>query len=161
MICSGKYVSEQTELQNVQVFPIETYAFRQAVKVLISRYILLILLYLPITAIPISETMKDDFLKREVRGQTPATRLPSAAMAGERKANTFKKSRVAAPCYCVVKVSSSRLANNRFSLKSELQPIGDGHFNLNVILASHAKIAPKSFITVETAANSSAAFRQA
>jgi hypothetical protein len=58
-------------------------------------------------------------------------------------------------------VSSPTLANLRFSLNSELQPIGDGHFNLNAILASCAKIAPKSFITLETGAKSSAAFRQA
>jgi hypothetical protein len=49
----------------------------------------------------------------------------------------------------------------RFFLNSLLQPIGDGHFNLNAILASRTPIAPKSFITLETDAKSSAAFQQA
>lgn len=155
MIFSLKCVSEHTER------PVELLAFRHAVIVLISRYILLYYYIFPINSPPISETMTDDFLKRDLRGQTRATSLESAAVAGERKADTFKKSRVAAPCCCVVRVSSPRLTNFRLFLNAVLQPNGDGHFNLIAVLSSRATVAPKSFITLETDAKSSAAFRQA
>jgi hypothetical protein len=100
-----------------------------------------------------------------LRGATRAMNhgLMSAAEAGEGQANIHKKSRIAASRCCVMRMSSSRLANlfqASFVIQSYRQPEARSSTRVP-FCASRYKIASKTFILVETDAENSIAFQQA